>query len=182
MYKPTIIRKFFVEYLKATAPFFNNIYSGRINPIQKNIDFPYATIFSKSQNKTEDYTSHSEREMDLLIGVNIKSNQTSDVDFDELVENAMFAIEEQMTKIVTIPSDYIPTTQDNYRLFEDIVFEQSLINNNNESGDDIGTAILSYKITFNYEEPIVPLTLEDFDVAGSIANIQILNEGVSTND
>ena len=56
------------------------------------------------------------------------------------------------------------------------------INNDNTSGNDIGTAILYYKITFNYEEPIVPLVLEDFDIAGSIANIQILNVGVPTND
>jgi len=181
MYKPTIIRQYFIEYLKATTPFFQNIYGGRINPISKKDSYPYATVFAKSQGKTEEFTSHSEREMDLLISVVVRTNQDSTLDFDEIVENAMFKIEEQMSKLVTIPSAYVPIAADNYRLFEDIVFESSQITTDNSSGNDTGSAVLSYKVTFNYEEPIVPLTLEDFDLAGSIANIQILNAGVPEN-
>ena len=51
MYKPTIIRQYFIEYLKATTPFFQNIYGGRINPISKKDSYPYATVLDRKSTR-----------------------------------------------------------------------------------------------------------------------------------
>lgn len=183
-YKKTVIRAYFVAYLKAQIlSLSDRIYGGRIDPIHKSKDtFPYLTVFSKSDDVIEEFTSHTERELDLLIGVVLKDNTTVD-DFDALVEDLMFKVEEAMSKIIGGPiGTYAENPDDNYRLFEDIVFEKSLITNSNDSGNDIGTAIMSYKISYNYEAPVIPLTLQDFDLDGSIDNITITNPGVPSND
>lgn len=183
MYKQTVLRNYFVEYLKTNVTSVaNKVYSGRINPMNEKDKYPY--IFVKTDNDTveERFTSHTERSIDLLIQVNIKSNTTDDFDdFDEVIENLMEEVEKWMSYILTAPLEYIPAN-DNMRLFENVYFEASSKQIQNEGSSDIGQAIMRYKIEYFYEDPIVPLELQDFDIAGSIANIQILNKGVPQND
>lgn len=184
MYKKTLIRKFFIEYLKTNIASVNNkVYAGRIDPMNEKDKFPYLAVYTQNEQIQEgDFTSHTLREMDLLISVNIKANQTAESDFDELVENLMFEVEKYMSRLRIVPSTYIPTVSDNFLLFNNVIITDTLINNDNNSGSDIGTALMRYKIGYDYESPIVPLVLEDFDLEASLANIKILNEGVPIND
>lgn len=182
MYKKTVIRQFFVEYLKAQiTQISNRVFAGRIDPLTKNETFPYLVVMSKNDEVTDYVTGYTEREMDLLVSVNIRSNQEQDSDFDALVEDLMFRVEEAMSKQITIPSTYTNPEGSNLDLFKNALFERSQINNNTESGNDYGSAVMAYKIEYDYEDPIVPLTLEDFDWQGSIDNIQITNVGVQEN-
>lgn len=178
MYKKTAIRKYFTEYLKTMIPTFF-VYSGRIDKLQNDdISYPYLVVFNKNDSISEEFTSHTVREMDLIIGLVVSENQVADNDFDELIENAMFEVEAAMGLLITIPSTYIPTATDNFRLFEDITLKRSSVDSNNDGGLDIGTATMTYSVTYNYESPIVPISLDAFDVNASIENIQILNKGV----
>ena len=180
MYKKTAIRKYFKEYLSTLLGI--DVYCGRIDPLSKKTTFPYITIYSKNDTVTAEFTSHTEREMDILIGVNVRANQTEDSDFDEIIENLMYTVESYMSLLITVPSTYIPIDEDNYRLFEDVVFTNSLIDSDNSSGNDYGMALMNYKLSYNYESPIKPLELDDFDWEESIKHIQITNEGVPEND
>jgi len=176
VYKKTAIRQHFTEYLKANvASVSNRVFSGRIDTLQSNQTYPYLTVFSKDEDITEYYTSHTERALELKVGVVVSENQTADSDFDELIENLMFEVEQAMSKIITSGE---PIAPDNFKLFEDIVLDASQSGSNGESGKDIGGGMLNYLISYYYENPVTPLVLEDFDVQGSIDNMIITNAGV----
>lgn len=182
MLKQTVLRNYFKEYLKASIAEVNNkVYSGRINPMN---DDKYPFIVLKTDNDVieERYTGYTQRSLDMIIQVVVSENTDDDFDdFDEVIENLMFLVEKWMSYILTVPSDYVPEN-DNMRLFEDVLIQGSTKNPNIESSKDIGQGLLSYKIVYNYEDPIVPLVLEDFDYIASIQHIQLLNEGVPIND
>jgi len=174
MYKKTIIRQYFATLLKSVLSIDNRVYSGRIDPLN-NTEYPYVTVFNKSENIVEQFTSHTERELELKIGVVVKQNQTQSADFDEVIEGLMYEVESVMGRVLSVQAKEL---NDNYALFEDIVLEGTATDSDNSSGDDIGGGMMTYKISYNYELPIVPLVLEDFDWQGSIDNLKITNEGI----
>ena len=178
-YKKTVIRKYFQEYLKTLATYFNqNVFCGNINPRMKNISYPFIQIISENDNVVENLTDHTMREMDLMIHVTVKNNDVDGTeDFMESVELAMFNVEQYMSLMLDVPYGYIPTNEDNFNLFESVRLERSLNDSNIDSSSDIGTAVLSYKVEYNYENPVKPQTFEDFDIQGSIENMTILYKG-----
>jgi len=183
MYKQTILREYFTAYLKAMITSLNNrVFSGRIDPKHKGDIFPFLLVNTNNDSIEERYTSHTVRSLDLVVQITMKDNQDSDIDFDALIEDLMENVETAMSYINTISSEYIPANHDNFRLFENVYLENTNKIKNNESGSDIGYAILKYKIEYEYEDPITPLTLNDFDYEDSIAHIQLINKGVPIND
>jgi len=179
MYKKTVIRQFFKEYLKTLATHFDeNVFCGNINPRMKNISYPFVQIVSANDTVVENLTDHTMREMDLMVHVTVKNNDVDGTDdFMETVENAMFHVEQYMSLMLNVPYGYIPTNEDNFNLFESVRLENSLNDSNIDSSSDIGTAVLGYKIEYNYENPVKPQTFEDFDIRGSIENMTILYKG-----
>jgi len=179
MYKKTVIRKYFKEYLESLATFFNgNVFSGNINPRMKDISYPFVQIISSNDTVVENLTDHTMREMDLMIHVTVKNNNVKDTDdFMENIELAMFHVEQYMSLLLNVPYEYVPTNEDNFNLFESVRIENSLNDSNIDSSSDIGTAVLGYKIEYNYENPVKPQNFEDFDIQGSIENMKILYKG-----
>lgn len=180
MYKKTAIRQLFTQYLSDNVPSVaTRVYSGRIAPKQKDDLYPYLTVFSKDEDITEYYTSHTERVLELKVGVVVKQvedeNTDAESDFDEIIENLMYEVEQAMSKVLTSGE---PIAPDNFKLFNDIVLDSSNTDSNFESGSDIGGGMLNYVISYDYENPVDPLILEDFDVQGSIENMIITNAGV----
>lgn len=178
-YKKTVIRQYFETLLKASvASVSERVYSGRINPNQDDT-YPYLTVFTKDENVIEQSTMSTNRELELFIGIVVKNNDVANGDFYEKIEDIMFDVENVMSKIITVqakePNDF-------YALLDSVVLVGSTTNHDNDSSSDIGSGMLSYKVDYEYALPIVPVTLEDFDVAGSIAHIQITNQGVPIND
>jgi len=109
----------------------------------------------------------------------VKDNQTSDdSDFDAVIENIMYDVEAVMGQVITVQAKEVG---DNYALFNSVVFEGSTTEGNNISSSDIGGAMMNYLVSFDYELPIIPLVLNDFDYIESIENIQITNVGVPDN-
>ena len=179
MYKKTIIRQYFAELLKAGVVSVNSrVYSGRIDP-KEDENYPYLTVFSKDESIEEQFTSYTSRELEIKIGVVVKDNQTSDdSDFDAIIENIMYDVEAVMGQVITVQAKEVG---DNYALFNSVTFEGSTTEGNNISSSDIGGAMMNYLVSFDYELPIIPLVLNDFDYIGSIENIQITNVGVPDN-
>ena len=178
MYKKTLIRQYFTELLKAGVTSVDSrVYSGRINP-KEDEDYPYLTVFTKDEDVVEQFTSHTSRELDLHIGIVVKSNDIADGDFYEVIENTMFDVESIMGKVLTVQAKPI---NDFFALLNDYVLVSSTTEHNNDSSSDIGGGMLVYKVAYDYELPIIPLVLEDFDVQGSIDNLIITNEGVPAN-
>ena len=179
MYKKTVIRQYFEQVLKASVPSVaGRVYSGRINQVEDDV-FPYITLFSKNESIAEQFTTHTSRELDLNVGIVVSDNTIDDGDFYEVIENVMLEVDNAMGRILTERVSSI--TDDYFALFEDVVFQNSSTEHDNSSGNDIGMAMMSYKVSYDYALPVIPLTLEDFDWQGSIANIQITNEGVPLN-
>ena len=179
-YKKTLIRQYFATLLKATVvSVATRVYSGRINP-KEDESYPYLTVFTKDENVVEQFTTHTSRELELHIGVVVKNNDIADGDFDEVIENIMFEVEEVMSQVLTVQTK-TPAT-DFFALLDSVVLVSSTMDTNNSSSSDIGGALLVYKVDYDYNLPIVSQTLEDFDVDGSIDHIQITNPGVPLND
>ena len=179
MYKKTLVRQFFTTLLKAgVTSVSNRVYSGRMNP-KEDEDYPYLTVFTKDESVTEQSTMSTKRELSLNVGIVVKNNTIDSGDFDEVIENLMFEVETIMSRVLSVQTK---ATGDFYALFDDVVLESSTTDGDNSSGSDIGGGLLSYKVEYEMQLPIVSLTLEDFDVQGSIDHLQILNEGVPTND
>lgn len=179
MYKKTLIRQYFTELLKQGVTSVNNrVYSGRLNP-KEDQNYPYLTVSTKDEDITSQFTSHTERQLDLNIGIIVKDNDTGEGDFDAVIENLMYEVESIMGKVITVQTKD-PIT-DNFALLDSIVLDSSRTENDNSSSSDIGGAMLMYKVDYAYELPIIPLVLNDFDVQGSINNIIITNPGVPAN-
>lgn len=176
MYKRTAIRLHFKEYLKQNvAEVSNRVYSGTVKPLMKdNIIYPYITVFSKDEEITEQFTSHTVRELDLKVGLFVKDNEADD--FDEIIENLMFNVESAMSKILGFKQDI------NFELYQEINLDKTEMQTDISSSSNLGGAMMSYKITYNYEIPVNLAALEDFDVQGSIDNLIITNVGVPEND
>jgi len=178
-YKKTVIRKYFVELLKAGVTSVDNrVYGGRLNP-KDDDTYPYLTVYTKDDDVAEQFTSHTSRELQLFIGVIVKDNDIGSGDFDEVIEDIMIDVETIMGKVITVQAKEV---DDPFALFNSIVLVSTKTGTNNESSSDIGSGMLGYKIDYDYQLPIVPVTLEDFDVDASIAHIQITNPGVPEND
>jgi hypothetical protein len=179
-YKKTLIRQYFEALLKASvASVDERVFSGRLNP-KADGNYPYLTVFTKDENVVEQYTTHTSRELELHIGVIVKDNNIANGDFDEVIENLMFEVEEVMSQVITVQTK--DPVSDFFALLDSVVLVSSTTESDNSSGSDIGGAMLVYKVDYDYNLPIVPHTLEDFDVEGSIAHIQITNPGVPEND
>ena len=179
MYKKTVIRKYFEELLKSAIPNVSNrVYSGRINQVEDDV-YPYITLFSKNETIQEQFTTHTQRELNLNVGIVISDNTINDGDFYEKIEDLMIEVDNVIGRVLS--ESVSPITDDEFYLFEDIAFLSSSTDHDNTSGNDIGMAMLEYKIIYNYSLPVIPLTLEDFDWQSSIANIQITNDGVPLN-
>lgn len=180
MYKKTLIRQYFTALLKAGVTSVNNrVYSGRINP-KEDENYPYLTVFTKDENITEQFTSHTSRELELHIGVIVKDNTIKDGDFFEVVENIMYDVESIMGKVLTVQAKN--PAEDFFALLDGVALVGSTTEHDNSSSSDIGGALLTYKVDYDYESPILPLVLEDFDWQGSIDNLIITNPGVPAND
>jgi hypothetical protein len=178
-YKKTVIRQCFETLLKAgVTSVSNRVYSGRINP-KEDENYPYLTVFTKDENVVDQSTMSTNRELELHIGIVVKNNDIADGDFYEEIENIMFDVESIMSQVITVqakePNDF-------YALLDSVVLVGSTTEHNNYSSSDIGGGMLVYKVDYEYNLPIVPHTLEDFDVEDSIAHIQITNPGVPEND
>ncbi len=179
MYKKTLIRQYFTDLLKAgVTSVSNRVYSGRINPNADDL-YPYLTVFTKDEDIVDQFTSHTSREVDLHIGIVVKSNDIADGDFYEVIENTMYDVESIMGKVLTVQAK---PTNDFFALLNDYVLVSSTTEHNNDSSSDIGGGMLVYRVSYDYELPIIPLTLEDFDVQDSIDNLIITNPGVPAND
>ena len=179
MYKKTLIRQYFTDLLKAGVTSVNNrVYPGRINP-KEDENYPYLTVFTKDEDIVDQFTSHTSRELDLHIGIVVKNNDIADGDFYEVIENIMYDVESIMGKVLTVQAK---PTNDFFALLNDYVLVSSTTEHNNDSSSDIGGGMLVYRVSYDYELPIIPLTLEDFDVQGSIDNLIITNPGVPAND
>lgn len=178
MYKKTLIRRYFTAYLKANVlSVSNRVYSGRINP-KEDENYPYLTIFTKDETVKDQTSAYTTRELELHIGVVVKNNTSASGDFYEAVEAIMYDVEAAMGKVSSVNAKQ---SGDNYGLINDIVFRGSTTEHDNSSSSDIGGALMTYTIEYDYELPIVPLVLENFDVDGSIDHIQITNEGIPIN-
>lgn len=178
-YKKTVIRQYFEALLKVSvASVSNRVYSGRINP-KEDESYPYLTVFTKDEDVVDQSTMSTKRELGLHIGVIVKNNDIANGDFYEKIEDIMFDVESVMSKVDTVQTKEL---NDFYALLDSVVLTGSTTNHDNDSSSDIGTAMLSYKVDYEYALPIVPVTLEDFDVSGSIGHIQIANQGVPIND
>lgn len=178
-YKKTLIRQYFTALLKATVTSVaSRVYSGRINP-KEDENYPYLTIFTKDENIVDQFTTHTERELELHIGVVVKNNDIANGDFDEVIENIMFDVEEVMSQVITVQTK---PASDFFALLNSVELVSSTMGNDNSSSSDIGGALLVYKVDYDYNLPIVSHTLEDFDIDGSIDHIQITNPGVPLND
>ena len=179
-YKKTLIRQYFEALLKASvASVSNRVYSGRINPKEDEL-YPYLTVFTKDENVVDQFTTHTSRELELHIGVVVKDNTIAGGDFYEVIENIMFDVEEVMSQVITVQTKN--PVDDFFALLDSVVLVGSTTEHNNDSSSDIGGAMLTYKVDYEYNLPIVPHTLNDFDVQGSIDHIQITNPGVPEND
>ena len=183
-HKRTIIRHYFRDYLKANvASVSDRVYSGRIDPLDEKdqTTFPYITISSKDEdvNEADGFVGvgYTVREFDLMVGLVIRDNQTQDSDFDELVEDLLLEVETAMSKV-----PYQNIDGSSYRLFDSITLEKTQTMTNNQSGSDIGANMMTYRVKYEYENPIVAVEMVDFDLASSIANIKITNAGVPNND
>lgn len=179
MYKKTVIRQYFVEMLKTVLPSFGGrVFGGRIDPHMDTETFPILIVSTKDDRVLDQWTTHTSRELDLNIMIVMQENQTGDSDFDELIEDLMLEVEIYMSRVITVQSFDV----DYFALLNDVAFKGSMVSTNNESGHDTGKALLEYKINYDINLPVISMALSDFDVSGSIANIQITNEGVPTND
>jgi len=179
MYKKTAIRQYFTEALKASVPSVSNrVYNGRINQVEDN-QFPYLTIFSKNESIDEQFTTHTSRELRLNVGIVVSDNTINNDDFYEVIENVMLEVDNAMGRILT--EIVSPITNDFFSLFEDVVFQNSSTEHDNTGGNDIGMSMMNYLVSYDYSLPVVSVSLEDFDWKGSIANIEITNEGVPLN-
>lgn len=179
MYKKTAIRQYFTEVLKAgVLSVEGRVYNGRINQVEDN-KFPYLTIFSKNESVSEQFTTHTTRELGLNVGIVVSDNSIDDGDFYEVIERVMLEVDIVLGKILT--QRVSPIANDFFALFEDIVFQNSSTEHDNTSGNDIGMAMMNYTVSYDYSLPIVSVTLDNFDWQGSTNNIQITNEGVPLN-
>lgn len=179
MYKKTLIRQYFTALLKAgVTSVSNRVYSGRLNP-KEDQNYPYLTVYTKDENVTEQFTSHTVRELDLHVGIVVKDNTTADGDFDEIIEAIMYDVESIMSRVITVQAK--DPVSDNFALLNDVVLTGGTTDSDNSSSSDLGSGMLVYKVDYDYELPILPLTLEDFDWQGSIDNLIITNEGVPPN-
>ena len=179
-YKKTLIRQYFETLLKASvASVSNRVYSGRINPNEDDL-YPYLTVFTKDENVVEQFTTHTSRELELHIGIVVKNNDIANGDFYKVIEDVMFDVEEVMSKVITVQTKN--PVDDLFALLDSVVLVGSTTEHNNDSSSDIGGGMLVYKVDYEYNIPIVPHTLEDFDVQGSIDHIQITNPGVPINN
>ena len=180
MYKRTAIREFIVAYLKANATFFNNrVFSGRIKPnIEDENQYPYLIVFTRNEDITEHYTSHTRRELDINIGVIVSDNNSDDM--DTTTEESMLEVEKQMSKILGAN----PIGNDPFNLIDDLSLDSIDMDSESDSRNSIGKAMLTYKAEYEYQRPVgFDLSLlDDFDEIGSIENIQITNDGVPIND
>jgi hypothetical protein len=176
-YKKTVIRQYFTALLAGVTSVSERVYSGRIDP-KEDENYPYLTVFTKDETIEEQFTSHTNRDLELHVGIIAKDNSIGSADFYEVVESIMYDVESIMSKVITVQAKEIG---DNFALFNDIVMTGSTTDHNNSSSSDIGTAIITYRINYDYELPILPLTLEDFDWQGSIDNLIITNPGVPEN-
>lgn len=165
--------------LKTTATSFGGrVFGGRIDPHMKDDTFPILAVSTKDDTVTDQYTTHTQRELDLNILIVMQDNQTADTDFDELIEDLMLEVETYMSRVITVQS----FDNDFFALLNDVTFKGSKVSTDNESGHDVGKALLEYKVCYDLSLPVIPVSLQDFDVAGSIAHIQLENEGVPQND
>lgn len=178
-HKRALIRQYFTELLKANvASVSSRVYSGRINP-KEDENYPYITIFTKNEDIIDRSTMSTRRELELHIGIVVKDNDIANGDFYEVIDDAMFEVEEVMSRLITVQSKNPDT--DFYALVDEVELVGSNSDHNNESSSDIGGGMLVYKVEYEYSLPVTPLTLEDFDVQGSIENITITNPGVPQN-
>lgn len=179
MYKKTLIREYFTALLKAgVTSVSDRVYSGRMNP-KEDEDYPYLTVFTKDEAVVEQSTMSTKRELSLHIGIVVKNNDIDSGDFDEVIENIMFDVESIMSLVLT---EQTKAAGDFYALFDDVVIVGSTTDGDNSSSSDIGGGLLTYKVEYEMQLPMVPLTLEDFDLQGSIDHLQITNPGVPAND
>lgn len=178
MYKKTLIRAFFTELLKQNvASVSQRVYSGRLNP-KEDENYPYLTVYTKDEDIVEQSTMSTKRELALHIGIVVKNNDIDSGDFDEVIDNLMYDVEVVMSQVLSVQTKAV---NDFYALVDDVVLERSVTDADNSSGSDIGGGMLVYKVDYEMMLPVSPVVLEDFDLQGSIDNIQITNPGVPSN-
>ena len=174
MLKKTAIRKNIVQLLKDNIPSMGNrVFGGRILPNSKDDLFPFIAIYNKTDSVEEDFVDHTLRTLDVNIVVSIKHNSNdtlTDLDFDEVVENAQQDVEVVISRILGVNN--LPN--DPFKLFEEITYTSSTTSHNDASGDNIGQALINYTIKYSVQRPVEVSTLEDFDEVASYQNIDII--------
>jgi len=180
LYKKTAIRHYFTELLKSKVLSVDGrVYSGRIL-VKEDDEFPYITVFSKDESIVEQFTTHTSRELDLKIGIVTQDNTIGYGDFYESIEDVMIEVENAMGSVITEQVSSI--SGDFFALFNDVKLDNTTTDHDSSGSADIGMAMLNYKVSYDYNLPVIPVTLEDFDWRGSIEHIQITNDGVPLND
>ncbi len=175
MLKKTSIRKNIAQLLIDNLTIVNGrVFSGRIAPYPKDSVYPAVSIYNRQDDVEEDYGDHSLRsnDMSIIIAVKENSNTTLDnYDFDEVVENAQNEVEKIISRIISVDN----LTGDPFKLFEEIVYSSSTTSFNDESGDNIGYANITYTIKYRVQRPIEVTGLVDFDEVDSYQHIDIIN-------
>lgn len=175
MLKKTLIRKHILQLLKDNLTIVDQrVYGGRIAPYTKSETYPAISIYNRQDDVEEDFLDHSLRSNELSIIVAIKENSNTtlnDYDFDEIVENAQNEVEKLISRIISADK----LLNDPFDLFEEIVYSSSTTSFNDEAGDNIGFANISYIIKYRVQRPIEVTGLVDFDEVDSYQHIDIIN-------
>lgn len=154
------------------------VFGGRKLPYQSEL-FPAISVFAGDETmQGELYTGYTQRTFELVVvAVTSSKPNSQDFDTDEIAENVLLEIETVMSQVFT------SETIDAYglKLFEEISPIGNEIELDTQSGRDIGRVIARYQVVYNYQHPIVPVELVDFDIENSIKNLTITNEGVPSN-
>lgn len=175
MLKKTSIRKNILALLKTQVTVAGSrVFAGRIIPYKKGAIYPALSIYNREDVVEEDFDDHTFRSLELQLIVAVKENTTTDLDdydFDEVVENAQEDVEIVMSRII----DADNLIGDPYKLFEEIVYTSSTTSFNDDSGDNIGYANITYTVKYRVQRPLLVTGLVDFDEVASYQNIDIIN-------
>lgn len=176
MLKKTLIRKNILQLLKdnllinGSTP---SVFGGRIAPYDKDATYPAISVYNRTDSVEEDFSDHTLRSLELSVVVATKENSSTSLDnydFDEIVENAQQEVEKVISRII----DAGNPLGDPFKLFEDIAYLSSTTSFNDESGDNMGFANITYTIKYRVQRPIEVTGLVDFDETGSYQNIDII--------
>jgi hypothetical protein len=175
MLKKTIIRKKIRDLLKLEVTLVSNrVYSGRTLEYQDTSLFPAISLYNRNETIDEVFQGQSNRSFDLVIvgAISHKSHLDLDnFDFDEETEKLQFLIEQAMFKI-KFSAKEIGT--DNFNLFENIEYKNSIISFDDKTGHNMGFTNMTFEIVYINSDGIDYSTLPEFDEISSYENIDIL--------